>query len=260
MKLKKRDLIKAVSSPIIEMGFTEFKDTIFNRSGFFVKRIRNDLFLSLGLNISQLYDSLFTCDMYLSRTTRIGSVWGDVPRQCYTRPGYLLTQSEIEPYQDGNPLMRDIWWSDNDEHAYSDFIRVLKIAVKRFLEDELLIQHIYESKVLEDLYNEAQLVKKEVSNIQSYSDYNFNYIPNKEIDHIPMNWFCAAEIVLNKKRVKIHNRWVKVLAGDAYRQFILNIGAPKHVLEYEQKTNSTIDCLSWCYSYERGKYSLFIRQ
>jgi hypothetical protein len=53
---------------------------------------------------------------------------------------------------------------------------------------------------------------------------NFECLPAKSIDNIPMEWFKAAEYVLLEREVylSLNVRMVKNLAGNAYRQSVLD--------------------------------------
>lgn len=224
MRLKKKELLKNLSPQIFGLGFMEFKDTIYGTSGLFIRRVQGGLYLSIAFNISRLYDSLFTCDLYLSRTTRIGCLWGDIPLGSYTRPGFLLTQEERESYVVDGIFAPDIWWDGAKDGDYDDFIRVLQLALPRFTADEELIRSIYDSKELESLYTTAQRVRmlaREMPSPLSYEGYK--YLPPKKVDNIPMTWFCAAEKVLTKTKSTLINRLLVIkTAADAYRQELLD--------------------------------------
>ncbi len=146
MKLNKRILNKLVGPPLIARGFTEFKDTICGTSGLFVKRVDNGLYLSLGMNIHRFYDSMFTCDLYLSGTTRIYSCWGDIPSACCTRLGQLLNSDELLKFSSDNECVRDLWWDASNGNEISRFFEVLDIAIARHIANDLLIASLQKAK------------------------------------------------------------------------------------------------------------------
>lgn len=223
MKLNKRILNKLVGPHLIARGFTEFKDSICGTSGLFVKQVDNGLYLSLGLNIHRFYDSMFTCDLYLSRTTRIYSCWGDIPSACCTRLGQLLNSDELLKFSSDNECVRDLWWDASNGNEIS-FFEVLDIAIARHIANDLLIASLQKSEDLTKLCKQASSVIEMIRCGSLDSQYSYHFIPDREIDGIPMEWFCAAEIVLRKDKIietKYLSNLVKQLAADAYRQYVL---------------------------------------
>ena len=223
MKLNKRILNKLVGPHLIARGFTEFKDSICGTSGLFVKQVDNGLYLSLGLNIHRFYDSMFTCDLYLSRTTRIYSCWGDIPSACCTRLGQLLNSDELLKFSSDNECVRDLWWDASNGNEIS-FFEVLDIAIARHIANDLLIASLQKSEDLTKLCKQASSVIEMIRCGSLDSQYSYHFIPDREIDGIPMEWFCAAEIVLRKdiiNETKYLSNLVKQLAADAYRQYVL---------------------------------------
>ena len=75
MKLTKAKLEKILTPSLESMGYTKFKDTISGFQGLYVKKISPDLFLTLGMTISRYFNDSFTGNFYLSKSTRIGSIW-----------------------------------------------------------------------------------------------------------------------------------------------------------------------------------------
>lgn len=224
MKLNKRTLNKLVGPPLIARGFTEFKDSICGTSGLFVKQVDNGLYLSLGLNIHRFYDSMFTCDLYLSRTTRIYSCWGDIPSACCTRLGQLLNSDELLKFSSDNECVRDLWWDASNGNEICRFFEVLDIAIARHIANDLLIASLQKSEDLTKLCKQASSVIEMIRCGSLDSQYSYHFIPDREIDGIPMEWFCAAEIVLRKDKItetKYLSNLVKQLAADAYRQYVL---------------------------------------
>ena len=224
MKLNKRILNKLVGPHLIARGFTEFKDSICGTSGLFVKQVDNGLYLSLGLNIHRFYDSIFTCDLYLSGTTRIYSCWGDIPSACCTRLGQLLNSDELLKFSSDNECVRDLWWDASNGNEISRFFEVLDIAIARHIANDLLIASLQKSEDLTKLCKQASSVIEMIRCGSLDSQYSYHFIPDREIDGIPMEWFCAAEIVLRKDKIietKYLSNLVKQLAADAYRQYVL---------------------------------------
>jgi len=221
MKLTKAKLIKSVKPKIESMGFTEFKDTIEASQGLFVKVLANGLYLVLGLTISRFYDSMFTGNYYLSKTTRIGSTWGDIPKESYERVSAFLTKDERgkfldEKYKEGI----DGWWDGSNQDNIDNFLKVIELTQQRFIIQPELLKKIEESKEILELSLLAEMVKQIVSSNQVSAKFDFQ--PEKEIDGIPFIWFKAAEIALKNRGGILNKNTVKFLAADAWRQSKLN--------------------------------------
>lgn len=223
MKLSKAKLIKSTKSELERLGFVEFKNTISGAQGFFAKKINLDYYLTLGLVIHRYYESAFTGDYYFSKTTQWGACWGDIPNDSYKRPAFLLTDNERVKYQPDNPNSKnifDIWWNGDDENSIMDFINTIKVTEPRLINNQDLIFQIENSKDVNELYLGSQRVKFLVDK-NKLSD-SFNFIPDKEIDNIPLIWFKSAEKVLIENGGILNVNTVKMLAADSYRQHVLD--------------------------------------
>lgn len=223
MKLSKAKLIKLVKSELENLGFKEFKDSIGGTQGLFAKKMRNGLYLTLGLTIHRYYESAFTADFYLSKTTRIYTIWGDIPKESEERLGYLLTDIERLKYSNdiNNSKVKDIWWDGSDEKSVIDFLEVIKLTEPRFVNQPELIEKINLSQDVNTLAKYSEKVKYLVAS--NHLEVNFNFLPTKEIDDIPIIWFKAAESVLKEMDGILNINGVKLLAADAYRQSELDI-------------------------------------
>lgn len=223
MKLSKAKLIKAIKPGLEKLGFIEFKNTIDGAQGFFVKKIDSYFYLSLGLTIHRYYENAFTGDYYLSKTTQWGACWGDIPNNCYERPSFLLTNDERKKYPIDNLNIKnssDIWWYGDDENSILDFINTIKLTELRLINRQDLISLIENSKDVNTLYITSKRVKVLIE--EDRLSYTFNFLPEKEIDNIPMVWFRAAERALIENDGILNLNTVKILAADSYRQHILD--------------------------------------
>lgn len=213
MRLTKSRLIKRVKSGLSLLGYYWFKDSITGSDGLFVKKLPNNFYLSLGMNIHRFYEDCYTCDYYLSLTTCIYSMWGDIPLLSSKRPGELLTDEEIFPSRN-----HDIWWSGDD--SVDEFLAVVKITEPRFVTDVKLLNDIKKSK---DVNLLCKMSNETINKVDGLPDTIYPFILKKEIDDIPKKWFHAAELVLKNYENDINIHQVKRLAADAYRQHILTI-------------------------------------
>jgi hypothetical protein len=219
MKLSKAKLIKMVKTRLEDLGYTEFKESTGGSQGFFVKYLGNGFYLTLGLTIHRYYDSAFTGDFYLSKTTRWAAVWGDIPRESFQRPSFLLTDAERSVYLEDEINVkgaRDIWWDGSNEDSVLDFLRVIEVTEPRFVNQPGLFQIIEQSQGVKTLADYSEAVRRKVA----LNDIggSFSFLPTKEVDMIPIVWFKAAEKVLIERKGVLNANTVRLLAADAYRQ------------------------------------------
>jgi hypothetical protein len=219
MKLSKAKLVKLVKPHLNQLGYIDFKDSLSGYQGLFSKKIGNDFYLTLGLIIHRYYDSAFTAEFYLSKTTRIASIWDDIPKESLERPSFLLTDVERSIYPEDEINVKgayDIWWDGNDEKSVLDFLRVIELTEPRFINQTDLREKINQSKEVNILSNYSEQVKNVVAINQTDGAYAF--LPVKEIDEIPIIWFKASEKVLKESKGILNANTVKLLGADAYRQ------------------------------------------
>ena len=222
MKLTKAKLTSKVKAPLQILGYTYFKESISGAQGFFSKKLENGFYLTLGLTIHRYMESDFTGDFYYSKTTRWSSVWGDIPKESYERPGFLMSTEERKVYFDTeNEKLRDYWWGGFDDSSVSSFIEVIKLTESRLYKDPLLTEKIEDSLSVSQLKNYADEVKKFVISIEKLN-LSYSYLPDKEIDGIPIQWFKASEYILKMYEGILNKNTVKALASDAFIQNILD--------------------------------------
>lgn len=222
MKLTKAKLTSKVKAPLEILGYTYFKESISGAQGFFSKKLENGFYLTLGLTIHRYIESDFTGDFYYSKTTRWSSVWGDIPKESYERPGFLMSTEERKVYFDTeNEKLRDYWWDGFDDSSVASFIEVIKLTESRLYKDPLLSQKIEDSLSVSQLKNYADEVKKFVISIEKLN-LSYSYLPDKEIDGIPIQWFKASEYILKMHEGILNKNTVKALASDAFIQNILD--------------------------------------
>lgn len=202
--------------PYLEnIGYTYFSHKKDWSGGCFVKKI-NDMYLTLGMNIHRYYDSMFTCDMYFSTNTRIGCLWGDMPRSCYFRPCMML--SECERFNLFNEKYSDIWFDATKENSFKMLIKSILITEKKISSNKQLIHSVKNSMEIRELTNTTLEVIKFVDKL--INNKRKNEIPTKEYDNIPAIWIYGAEVIL--KDLVENNRTVLRTAADAYRIYELN--------------------------------------
>lgn len=222
MKLTKAKLTSKVKAPLEILGYTFFKESISGAQGFFSKKLENGFYLTLGLTIHRYMESDFTGDFYYSKTTRWSSVWGDIPKESYERPGFLMSTEERKVYFDTeNEKLRDYWWHGFNDSSVASFIEVIKLTESRLYKDPLLTQKIEDSLSVSQLKNYADEVKKFVISIEKLN-LSYSYLPDKEIDGIPIQWFKASEYILKMHEGILNKNTVKALASDSFIQNILD--------------------------------------
>jgi hypothetical protein len=224
MKLKKNKLLEMTRGKMLALGYTEFKDSLMGTEGLFIKPLSNGFLLTLGLEMSRLYDSRFTASYYLSKTTRWGATWGDIPDECYRRIGRFLTMQERKLYLDeeyNKEGVIDAWWNANQDGAFENFFRVLEITEPRFLEQENLLSKIQNSSEVRELVSYSSEVIALVVDGKIPVQYDYKFIPDAPLDDVPIEWFKAAEITLSKEGRILNSNNVKKLGSDAWRQYKL---------------------------------------
>lgn len=220
MKLSKVQIIKSTKNKILELGYHEIIDTITGANGFFVKSLDNNFFLTLGLEISRFYDSMFTASFYLSKTTRWGSVWGDIPSESYERVGTFLTKeerTELLNEEFSKEGVIDAWWDGFKKQEVEKFLKVVEIAEKRFLGQANLFSNIENSIEIKELVEYVSSVFALI-NEDSIKDTKYEFVPLKTKDGIPIDWYKAAEKTIRNKKGVLNLNSVKLLAADAWKQ------------------------------------------
>lgn len=223
MKLTKQKLLQITRDRLIECGYLEIENTFFGADGLFIKRVSDEFFLTLGLIISRYYDSKFTASYYLSKTTRWGSIWGDIPKESYKRVGYFLNNQERKALLDeeyNKEGVRDAWWDVNDIRSINNFISTVSISEQRFLEQPDLFKKIEDSLEVNILVEYVHLVNDIITS-RSIEEFNYKFTPAKSINNIPIDWFKAAEIAITEKGGILNANTVKLVAADAWYQHLV---------------------------------------
>lgn len=227
MKLKKAVLCKHLYGYLKNKGYELFSDSNIGADVLFIKRIDKSLFLSLGVVISRLYDARFTASFYLSKTTRWGSLWGDIPKESYRRIGEFLSDHERKRFLDSEHSaigVIDSWWgiTDND---FDSFFEVVNIAEQRFLKQKDLRNKIEESKEIKELATLSSLVLLMIEG-NEINGGKYDYIPPKSKSDIDQKWFKAAEEAIKKTNGILNKNTVLLLAADAWRQWVVAQSSP----------------------------------
>ena len=218
MKLTKKKLISIVKPRLEKLGFKHFPDSNSLFQGTFVMKVDENMFLTLSLTIDRYYDSKFTGTYYLSPTTNAGTTWGDIPKDSSKRPGYILTDDEFVKYsKTGNLIARDIWFDGYDDSELNMFEEIIALTYKRFSCDCELRNRIYQSKDVQFLSKIAQETIETVK-MSEFAD-NLEFIPEKDLHGVSIEWFKAAETVIRKEEYYLNKNTVIDLAFDAYRQY-----------------------------------------
>lgn len=223
-KLTKSQLIKQTKAGLKELGFEEIKDTITPAQGLYIKPIGNELYLSLGLTISRLYDNMFTASFYLSKTTIWALVGNDIPKRSYERIGCFLTRDERLKLLDKEYSIQgitDAWWNAEYDSEVAKFLETVRITEPRFIEQPGLFDEIKRSSFVNELALLAHLVIKEMKAGFNLNEFDYHFLPTKPIDNIPLEWFKAAERAIVNCRGALNLNTVKRLAADAWRQSLL---------------------------------------
>jgi hypothetical protein len=225
MSLNKKKLISEVERGLNEQGFTLFKNSLTKTDGLFIKKIKPDLYLTLGLNVSRFGKNTFTGDFYLSKTTNFASVWGDIPNNSYVRISSVLNENEKKRFlgEEYEPNMVDRWWNTNSTNVYENFLNAVQCAEINFITPELIkaINNSNDVAILSELTTNVISTVKSKDKRLKISHLMFT--PPMEINNIPVIWFKATELILSESKETLDKKEVNLLASDAYRTYILNL-------------------------------------
>lgn len=218
MELTKKNLISATVHKLVELGYTKFEDGFFGSDGLFVKCVSEGFFLSLGLTISKTYATMFTGTYYLSKSTRWGSLWGDIPQASYKRVGSFLTSEERNQLLSDKfkiEGVKDAWWAA-DSRGINNFITAVSLTEERFIAQPNLITDIEKSVEVNMLAEYSSSVIDLVKSGKEVKQ-NYSFIPAKSINNIPIEWFKASEITIDQYRSILNINTVRLLAADAWK-------------------------------------------
>jgi hypothetical protein len=223
MKLKKNNLLELISEQLGKMGYKYIKDSSTGADCLFIKKIDNTFFLTLGFIISRFYDEKFTASFYISKTTRWGSVWGDIPKESYSRVGNFLTSIERKELLDKEHCSEgvvDAWWGVKELERIN-FFKALKIAENRLTNKRSLLKRVENSLDANELFEYSSLVLNNIDKV-SIENSSSNFTPDRLPDNIPKKWFIVAESVIKFKGGILNKNTVIQLASDSWRQWIIN--------------------------------------
>lgn len=218
MKLNKKKLSNIVGQDLIGLGYKKFEDGFFGSDGLFIKQVSEGLFLTLGLTISKFYESSFTGSYYLSKSTRWGAVWGDIPKESYKRISFFITDEEKKSlFDEADKLegLRDAWWDAFNTNSVMRFLHAVRLSEKRFVEQPMLIQNV-ENSIDGNMLAEYISTVHSLFNIAGDIKHDFKFIPPNQIKNIPIEWFKAAELAIIKNGSILNANTVKLLAADAW--------------------------------------------
>ncbi|MBO9565653.1 MAG: hypothetical protein J7621_22955 [Niastella sp.] len=223
MRLTKAKLLSKVREGLRKLEYKEVNDPVTAAEGLFVKNLSSGFFITLGFTISRFYDSRFTADFYLSKTTIWAATWGDIPLESYKRVGAFLTSEERALFLDteyGTIEGGDAWWSGDNIDSFNNFLEAVKITEGRFLAQGDLFIKVEESTEVQELVDHVSglfaVIDNGVDNSRKYQ-----FVPDKKLGDIPEEWFKAAEITLSNKNAILNKNTIKRLAADAWRQKVL---------------------------------------
>ena len=224
-KITKKNLIKSYSPKLKELGYSVLEDSFTIANGLFYKKIKPDLILCLGFTISS-YSNRYTADFYLSKGYEFGYMLKDFPRNAYLRISYFLTLEERREIFNGTEWtgerMTDAWWDDLNESSVNSFINVLNCTESRFLKQDNLFKSINLSEKFKEFMFYIEETRKNLHTILNEKQMSYKYLPTKNTENVPIEWFQSAEMVLKEHNPKlIRETYVKLLGINAWRYYNL---------------------------------------
>lgn len=201
-----------------EMGYTYFKDTISAASGLFAKKIDNEIYLSIGITTSNLFENSFTCDYFMAQSLRYACLFNGI-EDAFLAPVQLLSEEELNKYRNNGVLSELYWWYSDDTNSIESFKESVRITEPRLLNNYELRERV---AINENTKHQHDLTTKVRKLAQSgVPDFKTQFVPEKEKDDIPLIWFIAAEYV-QKDEEYFNKNLIFSLAADAYRQYVLD--------------------------------------
>lgn len=219
MKVTRKQLFKKLI-PFFEeeMGYTYFKDTISAASGLFAKKIDNEIYLSIGITTSNLFENSFTCDYFMAQSLRYACLFNGI-EDAFLAPVQLLSEEELNKYRNNGVLSELYWWYSDDTNSIESFKESVRITEPRLLNNYELRERV---AINENAKHQHDLTTKVRKLAQSgVPDFKTQFVPEKEKDDIPLIWFIAAEYV-QKDEEYFNKNLIFSLAADAYRQYVLD--------------------------------------
>ena len=219
MKVTRKQLFKKLI-PFFEeeMGYTYFKDTISAANGLFAKKIDNDIYLSIGVITSNLFQNSFYCSYYMSLSLDFAFLHEGI-RDALSTPVRLLSQKELNNFRNSE-WMSECWdWYSDNDNSIESFKEAVRLTEPRFISNLELRERIASNEEEKHQNNLTTKVRKLVQS--GVPDFEMQFVPEKEKDGIPLIWFTAAEYV-QKDEEYFNRNLVFSLAADAYRQYVLD--------------------------------------
>ena len=221
MKVTRKQLFKKLI-PFFEkeMGYTYFKDTISPASGLFAKKIDEKIYVCIGIDTSNLYENAFDCNYYMGQSLTYALTYEGI-RVAYLRSWQLFSEEELNKYRSIGAFSEYFWWHSDDDNSIESFKDAVRLTEPRFINNLCLRERIAaneEAKHQHDLTTKVRMLVQ-----CGVSDFETQFVPEKEKDGIPLVWFTAAEFAQKDERY-FNKHAVFRLAADAYRQYILDNG------------------------------------
>jgi hypothetical protein len=218
MKITRKQLFKKLIPFFEEMGYTYFKDTISAASGLFAKKIDDNIFLSIGITTSNLFENSFTCDYYMAQSLRYACLFNGI-EDAFLAPVQLLSDEELNKYRSSGALSELYWWNSDDAISVEYFKESVRITEPRLLNNYELRERVAINEYTKHQHDLTAKVRMLVRN--GVPAFETQFVPEKEKDGIPLIWFTAAEYV-QKDEEYFNKNLVFSLAADAYRQYVLD--------------------------------------
>ena len=213
MKLKKKTLLKNVTPFLEKMGYTSFKTDL---SGLFIKYLGDGIFLSLVLNISQLYDDLFRANYYIAPHTQVNLGGSETPKGYFQYISDNLTKEENEQFGEE--------WSGYDQIELDNFFKAVQHSEPRIIAQKpLIIGKIIQSELHQGICRIHSAIIEEVKNpVLTEQPKYYEYFSKKKA--VPIEWYIASDKVQQHLKYKYYTKWNVVGRGEsAYQECMLRM-------------------------------------
>ena len=218
MKVTRKQLFKKLTPFFEELGYTYFKNSIFRDTGLFAKKIDDNVYVCIGIDTSNLFENSFDCNYYMGQSLTYARMYDGI-RDAYPRSTDLLSEEELNKYLSNGTLSELYWWHSDDANSIESFKEEVRLTEQRFISNLELRERVAANEEAKNDHELTVKVRKLVQN--GVPDFETKFVPEKEMDGIPLVWFAAAEYVARHEKYfgKYAVLW---LAADAYRQYVLD--------------------------------------
>lgn len=221
MKLTKKRLIKTITPLLEAMGYINIPSI--NWEGLFGKKSSEQIYITIGFTISNLYEDSFTAVFYISTNTCCGAEWKGIPHGCRKGIRELIKVDDMMKlgFISNNDAEYD-WFSVYDSNSINLFYRVLPHCEDVFLSNKTISDLMIQSPEVTRMTEEDKTIISIYISKEYVDKYDYQYVTLA--CGIEQEWYNAAEYYC-RKYLKINKITPSVIRGygqTAYQMYLLD--------------------------------------